>query len=190
MKYQPLLSEVKKFLIDTRMIELCNGQCKGCCCGGIKCQSLDDCNNRLACKIHICKPLLDHLFCGKDADDYQRMIDYTDDEINKRFMITNKRAREADGSLYVYRAWLPYNKEMDKIEFDDIKIKSIFKIDRVKIAKKIEFLLLNTDNLQCSKTDMDDQCEQCTKFFQCAFYLMKRERIKELTGQKSLLDNF
>ena len=187
MKYQPLLSEVKKFLIETRIIEWCI-RCKGACCGGIKCQSLDDCDNRLVCKIHICDGLLDYLFCGKDINDYQRMINYTNDEINKKLMITNKRVKRADGSMYIrYRAWEhPYNKEMDEIEFDDAKIKSIFKINREKISQKMDFLLLNGDNFQCSKKNMDDQCGQCAKFRQCALYLLKKERIKELAGQKSL----
>lgn len=186
MKYQPLLSEAKKFLIDTRIIEWCS-RCKGFCCGGIDCKSLNDCNNRLICKIHICDALLDYLFCVKDINNYQRMIDYTNDEINKKLMITNKRIKQVDGSIYIrYRAWEhPYNKEMDEIEFDDSKIKSIFKINREKISQKIEFLLLNGDNFQCSKMNMDEQCGKCAKFRQCTLYLNKKERIKELAGQRA-----
>jgi hypothetical protein len=188
MKYQPLLLEVKKFLNDTRIIEWCI-QCKGTCCGGIKCQSLDDCNNRLVCKIHICVGLLNYLFCRKDANDYQRMIDYTNDEINRKLMITIKQVKQADGGLIRLRerAWsYPYNQEMDEIEFDDAKIKSIFKINREKISQKMEFLLLNGDNLQCSKKTMDDHCGECTKLNQCGLYLVKKERIKELAGKKSV----
>jgi hypothetical protein len=74
---------------------------------------------------------------------------------------------------------------MDEIEFDDAKIKFIFKINREKISQKME-LLLNGDNFQCSKMNMDDQCMQCIKFLQCALYSIKKERKKELAGQKSL----
>ncbi|MFA4935243.1 MAG: hypothetical protein WC568_05345 [Candidatus Methanoperedens sp.] len=193
MKYQPLLSEVKKFLTDTRIIEWCNGQCKGYCCGNeqslegaefFECQSLDDCDNRLACKIHLCDSLIEYLFYGKDRDDYQRIIRYIDDEINKKLMITTERGIDVYGNSFIkqHHAFHPYNKKMDDIDFNDAKIKSIFKIDRVKIAKKIDILL----NFQCSKMDMDDQCLQCTKLVQCSLYIIKKERIKVLTGQKSL----
>lgn len=181
MKYQHLLSEVKKFLKDTRIIEWCS-QCKGACCGGIKCQSLNDCNNRVLCKIHICSPLLKYLFCGKDSNDYEKMIDY----IIKRMGIKSKRRKEVSGTARYIEWNYPYNKEMDEIEFDDAKLKFIFKINREKISEKMKFLLLNDGNFQCSKTIMDEQCMQCTKLTLCSFYLLKKERQKELAGQKSL----
>lgn len=199
MKYQPLLSEVKKFLIETRIIEWCS-QCKGYCCGdkphpsdihSFYCQLLDDCNNRLACKIHICDILMNYLFCGKDGGDYQRVINYIDEEINKKLMIKKEHITEVSNNCVRHKtlkhhAFHPYDKKMDEIEFDDAKIKFIFKINRKKIAQKIDYLLLNGDNLQCSKTDMDDQCRECTKLHQCALYTIKKLRMKELPGQKSL----
>jgi hypothetical protein len=201
MKYQPLLSEVKKFLNDTRIIEWCI-QCKGYCCGDktqsleesqfFYCQSLEDCNNRLVCKIHICSGLLDYLFCGKEANDYQKVIDYINDEINKGLMITYKHIKQVDSNSIKnftirQRAWkYPYKKEMDEIEFDDAKIKFIFKINREKISQKMNILLVNGDNLQCSKKRIDDNCEGCAKFNQCGLYLVKKERIKELAVKKSV----
>jgi hypothetical protein len=110
MKYQPLLSEVKKFLIDTRIIEWCS-QCKGFCCGGIKCQALNECNNRLLCKIHICSALLEYLFCGKDSNDYQKMIDY----IIKRMGIKSKRIKQVGGNTK-YIDWItPITKKWMKL---------------------------------------------------------------------------
>lgn len=187
MKYQPLLSEAKKFLIDTRIIEWCS-KCKGFCCGGIKCQSLNDCNNRVLCKIHICSGLLEYLFCGKDANDYQKAFNYINGEINKRLMVEDKRIKQPQCFITVkHNAWsYPYSKEMDEIDFDDAKIKFIFKTNREKISQKMEILLSNGDNLQCSKRNMEDQCWQCTKVLQCALYCVKKERQKELAGQKSL----
>lgn len=203
MKYQPLLSEVKKFLIDTHINEWCNGQCKGYCCGNnqslegaefFECQSLNDCDTRLACKIHLCDFLIEYLFYGKDRDDYQRTMRYIDNEINKTLMITIERGTDVYGNSFIkqHHAFHPYNKKMDDIEFDDIKIKFIFKIDKGKIVKKIDSLL----NFQCSKINMDEclathfykinNTLQCIKLVQCSLNRVKKERIKEL-GQKYVL---